>query len=131
VELRFSLPSLRKLDLLGTEVILSALAEDEQPPHGLSGLLDWRMAGRISALIERGFVTGKLGEVVLLPGKPKLPFDKVLLFGIGARADSRAYAFAARWSSCRGGTSTRSVRTAPQTSCSRAPAASRCTTCGR
>jgi len=87
VELRFTLPTLRKLDLLGSEVILSALPEDEQPPHGLTGLLDWRLSGRISALIERGFVTGKVGEVVLVPGKPKLPFDKVLLFGVGKRAD--------------------------------------------
>jgi hypothetical protein len=87
VELRFTLPSLRKLDLLGSEVILAAVAEDEQPPHGLAGLLDWRLSGRISALLERGFATGKVGEVVLVPGKPKLPFDKVLLFGVGPRAD--------------------------------------------
>ena len=87
MELRFTLPTLRKLDQLGTEVILAGVASDEQPPHGLAGLLDWRMAGRISALIERGFVTGKVAEVVLLPGKPKLPFDKVLLFGVGSRAD--------------------------------------------
>lgn len=87
MELRFTLPNLRKLDLLGTEVILAAVAEDEQPPHGVAGLLDWRMAGRISALLERGFVKGTVGEVTLLPGKPKLPFDKVLLFGVGVRAD--------------------------------------------
>jgi hypothetical protein len=87
VELRFTLPSLRKLDLLGTEVILAGVAADEAPPHGLAGLLDWRLAGRISKLIERGFITGKVAEVVLVPGKPKLPFDKVLLFGVGARAD--------------------------------------------
>lgn len=87
MELRFTLPSLRKLDLLGTEVILAAVAADEQPPHGLAGLLDWRMAGKISALLERGFVRGNVGEVTLLPGKPKLPFDKVLLFGVGLRAD--------------------------------------------
>lgn len=87
MELRFTLPSLRKLDLLGTEVVLAAVAEDETPPHGVAGLLDWRMAGRISASMERGFITGKVGEVVLVPGKPKLPFDKVLLFGVGPRAD--------------------------------------------
>jgi hypothetical protein len=87
VELRFTLPSLRKLDLLGTEVILAGVASDETPPQGLAGLLDWRLAGRISKLIERGFVTGKVAEVVLVPGKPKLPFDKVLLFGVGSRAD--------------------------------------------
>lgn len=87
MELRFTLPTLRKLDLLGSEVILAALALHEQPPHGVAGLLDWRLAGRISALMERGFATGALGEVLLVPGKPKLPFDKVLLFGVGPRAD--------------------------------------------
>ncbi len=87
MELRFTLPNLRKLDLIGTEVIVAGIAEGERPPHGLAGLLDWRMAGRISTLIERGFISGKVEEVVLLPGKPKLPFDKVLLFGVGPRAD--------------------------------------------
>jgi hypothetical protein len=37
--------------------------------------------------MQSGFVTGKLGEVVLLPGKPQLPFDKLLFFGTGMRAD--------------------------------------------
>ncbi len=68
-------------------MILAGVASDETPPHGLAGLLDWRLAGRISKLIERGFITGKVAEVVLVPGKPKLPFDKVLLFGVGNRAD--------------------------------------------
>lgn len=87
MELRFTLPSLRKLDLLGTEVVLAAVASDEAPPHGVAGLLDWRLSGRISRLIERGLLTGQVGEVVLIPGKPKLPFDKVLLFGVGRRED--------------------------------------------
>jgi hypothetical protein len=37
--------------------------------------------------MQTGFITGTLEEVVLLPGKPQLPFDKLLLFGIGKRAD--------------------------------------------
>jgi len=86
VELRFTLPSLRKLDQLGSEVIIAGVTSDERPLHGVAGLLDYRLAGRISSLIERGFVTGEVAEVVLVPGKPKLPFDKVLLFGVGARA---------------------------------------------
>lgn len=87
MELRFSTPELRKLDLLGTEVIVSTLASDERPPHGVTGLLDFRLAGRISRLIENGFATGRVGEVLLVPGKPKLPFDKLLLFGIGKQTD--------------------------------------------
>ncbi|HEX7670914.1 MAG TPA: M17 family peptidase N-terminal domain-containing protein, partial [Polyangiaceae bacterium] len=83
MDLRFTTPSLRRLDLAGTEVLVAPLAEDERPPHGVAGLVDFRLAGRISRLILRGFATGRLGEVILVPGKPKLPFDKILLFGIG------------------------------------------------
>ena len=87
MDLRFSTPELRKLDLLGTEIIVSTIASDERPPHGVTGLLDFRLAGRISRLIQTGFATGKVGEVLLVPGKPKLPFDKILLFGIGKQAE--------------------------------------------
>ena len=87
MDLRFSTPELRKLDLLGTEIIVSTIASDERPPHGVTGLLDFRLAGRISRQIQAGFATGKVGEVLLIPGKPKLPFDKILLFGIGRRSE--------------------------------------------
>lgn len=59
---------------------------DARPSHGLAGLCDWRLGGRISDLERRGLITGARGEVVLLPGKPKLTFDKLLLFGAGPRA---------------------------------------------
>jgi hypothetical protein len=85
VDLRFTTPSLRKLDLAGTEVLVAALASDERPPHGVAGLVDWRLAGRLSRLIVSGFATGAVGEVLLIPGRPSLPFDKILLFGIGPR----------------------------------------------
>ncbi|MBN2192733.1 MAG: leucyl aminopeptidase [Polyangiaceae bacterium] len=83
MDLRFVPPQLRRLDLAGTEVLVACLAANERPPHGVSGLVDWRLAGRVSRLIESGFVTGAVGEVLLVPGKPKLPFDKILFFGIG------------------------------------------------
>jgi Cytosol aminopeptidase family, N-terminal domain len=93
VELRYTIPNLRRLDLLGSEVLVASLASDERPPHGTTGLVDWRLAGRISRLLLRGFATGRAGEVLLVPGKPKLPFDKVLLFGIGPTTafDEQAY----------------------------------------
>jgi hypothetical protein len=93
VDLRFTTPNLRRLDLAGTEVLVAALASDERPPHGLAGLVDWRLAGRISRLIQAGFATGESGEVLLVPGKPKLPFDKLLFFGIGPAAQFDEPAF--------------------------------------
>lgn len=64
---------------------MAALASDERPPHGVAGLVDYRLAGRISRLLKTGFATGARDEVLLIPGKPKLPFDKIVLFGIGPR----------------------------------------------
>ena len=86
MELRFTTPHLRSLDLAGTEVLAASLGSDERPPRGVAGLVDWRLAGRISALVASGYAKGELGEVLLVPGKPKLPFDKVLLFGTGPAA---------------------------------------------
>lgn len=86
MDLRFTTPHLRKLDLAGTEVLVGTLLADERPPHGVAGLVDWRLAGKISRLLSEGFATGGVGEVLLIPGKPKLPFDKVLFFGLGVRS---------------------------------------------
>jgi hypothetical protein len=87
MDLRFITRELRRLDLAATEVLVATLSEDERPPHGVAGLVDWRHAGRVSRLIQNGFATGRLGEVLLLTGKPKLPFDKVVLFGSGPRSE--------------------------------------------
>jgi hypothetical protein len=86
VELRFVTPELARLDEIDSEVLACAVWSDTRPAHGLAGLCDFRLAGRISELLRRGHVTGDLGEAVMLPGKPKLTFDKVLLFGAGPRA---------------------------------------------
>ncbi len=87
MDLRFILPQLRRLELAGTEVLVTALVEGERPPHGVSGLIDWRLAGRVSSLIRSGFAAGRRGEVILLPGRPLLPFDKLLFFGVGPREE--------------------------------------------
>ena len=87
MELRFIAPHLRRLDCASTEVLAATTLEDERPARGVAGLIDWRLSGRLSRLMEAGFAKGSLGEVLLLPGKPHMPFDKLLLFGAGKRAD--------------------------------------------
>jgi hypothetical protein len=37
--------------------------------------------------VASGFVSGVLGETLLVPGRPKLPFDKILFFGVGSTRD--------------------------------------------
>jgi hypothetical protein len=85
MELRFVTPELRRLDELGSEVLACGVFLDERPYHGAAGLVDWRLSGLVSRLVRTSFITGKRGEVLMLPLRPKMPFDKALLFGMGPR----------------------------------------------
>lgn len=86
MEFRFVSPDLASLDGLASEILACPVWSDERPSHGVAGLCDFRLAGRISELQRRAAMTGQLGEVVMLPGKPRLPYDKLLFFGAGPRA---------------------------------------------
>ena len=86
MELRFVHPSLTHIDDLDSEVLMCGVWSDTRPSHGVAGLCDFRLGGWISSLERRGGITGELGEAVLLPGKPRLPFEKIVLFGAGPRA---------------------------------------------
>jgi hypothetical protein len=87
MELRFISPELGELDRVGMEVLVATTFSDERPPRGVAGLYDWRSAGKLSAWMTKGFVSGELGEVWLTPARPRLPFDKLILFGAGRRAE--------------------------------------------
>jgi len=93
VELHFVAPDLRRLDEVGTEIIACGFFADERPPRGTLGLIDWRMAGYLSRLLRRGHLTGTRGEIAMISLRPKLPFDKAIVLGLGEREsfDEAAY----------------------------------------
>jgi hypothetical protein len=86
VEIRFLSPEIRRFDEANVELCACAIWSDERPMRGFAGLLDWRLGGRLSALLKSDFFRGDLGETLLVPGKPWLPFEKVLVVGLGARS---------------------------------------------
>jgi hypothetical protein len=86
MDLRFLPPELRRLDEANVELCACTLWSDERPLRGFAGLIDWRLGGRMSALVKSGFVTGEEGETVLLQGKPHVPFEKVLVLGLGKKS---------------------------------------------
>lgn len=86
MELHFVAPDLRRLDEVGTEIIACGFFADERPPRGTLGLIDWRMAGYLSRLLQRGQLTGARGEIAMISLRPKLPFDKAIVLGLGERA---------------------------------------------
>jgi hypothetical protein len=85
VELRFVPPNLHLLDEASAELLACCVWSDQRPMRGLAGLLDWRLAGRLSLLARDGFLRGEPGELLFVPGRPRLRFEKVLVFGAGAR----------------------------------------------
>src|SRR5687768_12827014 len=87
MDVAFVAPDLRRFDELKSEAIALAFFEDERPLRGALGLLDWRMCGAISRLIVRGRARGALGETVLIPIRPRLPVDKLFLFGAGLSSE--------------------------------------------
>ena len=75
----------KHVDDLVTDLVVTPIFEDERPPLGVSGLIDWRLNGFISRAILNGAVQGKKDEVVLLPLHPRLPARRVLLVGLGKK----------------------------------------------
>ncbi len=83
MDIRFAPLDLSRIDGLRFEALVLPFFTDERPLRGAPGLCDWRLCGRLSRWLLRGRFVGSLGEVTLLPGRPRLPFDKLLLFGAG------------------------------------------------
>lgn len=86
LDLRFVAPDLRRLDEVSAEVVACGIYRDERPLAGLAGLVDWRLAGRLSRLAKQGFLLGEVGELLAVPVRSRLPFDKLLVAGLGPRA---------------------------------------------
>lgn len=83
MDVRFVAPDLRKLDELDVEVLALPIHSDERPLRGATGLVDWRLCGRVSSLVARGRLRGVEGERVLVSTDRRLTFDKLVLIGAG------------------------------------------------
>jgi hypothetical protein len=98
MRIAFVPPELRRLDQLRCDVLALSFFATDRPLRGAAGLVDWRLCGRLSRLQAASRLTGASGEVTLFPPRPRLPFDKLLLLGLGAPEsfDEAAYAEALR-----------------------------------
>lgn len=83
MEVRFVSADLRRFDEVRAEALALPLFRDLRPSRGALGLVDWRLLGRVSAAVQGGRFAGDLGEILLVSGRPKLPFDKLFVYGAG------------------------------------------------
>ena len=67
----------------GGDALVLTFFRDERPLRGAAGLADWRLCGRLSRLIKLGRIGGDAGESLLMPPGRRLPFQRLMLFGLG------------------------------------------------
>lgn len=99
MKLDFGAPTLQGLDGLDVDVLAVAVFQQDRPLPGLAGLVDWRLNGQVSRVLQAGRFSGELGDSVLLPCADRIGADRFVLFGLG---DENAYtegrfAEAAEW----------------------------------
>lgn len=75
------------LELFEVEVLGALLFADQRPLVGAAGLLDWRLDGEVTRMLQAGSVSGARGEQLLLQAGDKLRAEWVLLLGAGRRRD--------------------------------------------
>ncbi len=96
MKLRLALPRLDAVDdLPGGEdacLVLTSFSDD-RPLRGLTGLIDWRLNGQLSRLLQRDFIDAHYQDAMLVPIAGRLPFGRVLVVGLGKRSDFNAQRF--------------------------------------
>ena len=73
-------------DRLEAAVVATFFFDDRRPLQGPAALLDWRLSGRLTTLLQEGRVNGRAGEQVVIANNGKLPADWVLFAGGGHAA---------------------------------------------
>lgn len=90
---------LSRWDEVDSGSLLLTFFSDERPLRGAAGLADWRLCGRLSALIKRGKLGGTRGEILLYPPGRRLSFGSIMLFGLGSSShfNEERYREHVRW----------------------------------
>jgi hypothetical protein len=94
-------PTLAHVDSLVADAVVVGLFSDVRPLTGLLGVIDWRLCGRVSRLVQGGVITAEAGEQVLMPTLGRIGPPRLFIVGWGAvsqasaRADERVQAMLA------------------------------------
>ncbi len=87
MKLRYAEPGLHELDTERAVCLVLTAFADDRPLRGLAGRIDWRLNGQLSRLMRDGFIDGHFSEAMLTPLTTRVPFDRLLFVGMGARAE--------------------------------------------
>lgn len=72
------------IDQIEADLLVLAVPRGAGPLLGATGMADWRLGGKLSALVREGKCSGEQGEQVLVLNAPKLASASAVLAGVGA-----------------------------------------------
>ena len=84
--MKFSFTS-QPIDRVPAELVLLMHYQDQVPLHGLLGLVDWRVNGKLSRLVKDKVFVGNAREMLLMPSERRFKADKLVLLGLGRKTD--------------------------------------------
>lgn len=73
----------RFLDKLWCQAVVAFLFVDDSPQKGYLSKINEILAGSLTPLIERRFITGKRDELILIAPQERIKADKLLFLGLG------------------------------------------------
>ena len=79
---------LARWDEARRDCLVLPVFRDDRPLRGAAGLADWRLCGRLSRLLKARRATGDRGETIMMPPGRRLPFARLMWFGLG---DAKGY----------------------------------------
>jgi len=72
------------------DLAVAGLFYEELPLRGGAGRIDWRLCGLVSELLADGRIHGHRDEALLMPSEGRMRAPRVMLVGLGRRADYRS-----------------------------------------
>ncbi|MBF0105015.1 MAG: hypothetical protein HQM16_06770 [Deltaproteobacteria bacterium] len=77
----------QQIDKVAAELVVFMHYEDDVPFNELLGLLDWRINGRLSALVMQNRFAGHARELLLMPSESRFKAEQIIILGLGKRAE--------------------------------------------
>lgn len=74
------------LDIVESDLALVLAYEDERPLKGQTGLIDWRLNGKVSKLILDKRFDGKFGDALLMPSEGRAHANELVVLGLGHKS---------------------------------------------
>jgi hypothetical protein len=73
--------------VLEADLVVAGVHDDERPPQGLAGAVDWFLCGRLTDLLISGRFTGARSSFALLATQGLIASPRFMLVGLGPRRE--------------------------------------------